>query len=117
MVPDALHRPAALAGIERVGIDFLPDIAKGAVSRLESPSEVSAVPDVPGYRFVGQQLESSHGSAAGDQVELQENTEVQNRDQKRPMGNEKIPWSDRCHAYARIVSRGILRTCGVVCFR
>src|SRR5436190_16386900 len=54
LVPDALHRPAAVAGVDRIRLDFLFNFTKGTLSGLETPAKVPAFPDVGRNRPVRQ---------------------------------------------------------------
>src|SRR6266446_3923484 len=64
LVPDALHRPAAVARLDSIRFHVLSHLAEGALSGLENSAEVSSVPHVCGTRPFGQQLEGGYGSAA-----------------------------------------------------
>src|SRR6266403_2410812 len=65
LVPDALYRPAAVARLDRIGLDLLFNFTKRTLSGLEGSAEIPAIPAVGRNRPLGQEFESRDGSAPG----------------------------------------------------
>src|SRR5207244_10906578 len=54
------------------------------------------------------------GSASRHQEQFQAHTEISNREQEGPVGNEKVSAANRCHASIRTQSRRVLRAGGLL---
>ena len=103
LVPDALHRPAALAGVDGVGLDVLSDLAAGAVSGLATPLKY-----LPFLMSVGIGLSVSNSKAVmeallGIKISFKRTPKYRIESKTGSLGHEEVSAPHRRHAAVRVV--------------
>src|SRR5580692_12858625 len=115
LVPDAVHRSAAIHGVDLFDLDFLSGLAARVISRqVVSRPALSSLSDGSRNRPHRHQYASRAGSAAGKAVRVRPYSEISRRVQKGQSTRQQLsPWSG-LGAVGRTADRLLLRRYGVL---